>query len=449
MNILYLHTHDTGRCIGAYGYPSHTPEMDSFASQSVLFRNAHSTAPTCSPSRASLLTGSYPHEVGMLGLAHRGFRIDDYSLHLASHLKLSGYTTALCGVQHVAPRKNLIGYDRILDDKADYFDLDITDLPAYDAANAERVARFLESPPDSPFFLSFGMLDTHRPFFGPGSSPPASFPPSGVRPPAPVPDTPETRSDASAFHHSIRAADRCIGKVLDALSRSGAEEDTLVILTTDHGPAFPEMKAGLSDSGTGVMLIMRVPRLGEQASGRTVESMVSQLDILPTICDLAGIDTPRRLRDRYPLRGTSLRPLLEGEDKRGDIHSCIFTETTFHAAYEPSRAVRSARYKLIRRFSPHPHRLPVNVDDSAAKDLFNAGGYFDEPWGGDELYDLLLDPTEKRNRTGDPRYRGVEEELASTLVEWMRETGDPLPEGPVPTPEDAFLNDPESYSPEA
>ena len=448
VNILYLHSHDTGRYLGAYGYPVHSPQIDSFASGALLFRNAHSTAPTCSPSRASLLTGSYPHEVGMLGLAHRGFRLDDYSLHLVGHLKSRGYTTALCGVQHVAPKKSLIGYDHILDEEEDYFAQGIRDPGAYDRVNAEKAARYLRNPPKRPFLLSFGLLETHRPF--PEID---SLSPREIRPPAPIPDTPALRADTEGFHRSLRTADECIGKVLDALSHSGLEDDTLVILTTDHGPAFPEMKATLRDDGTGVMLMMRVPGLPAEGPGGTIDAMISQLDIFPTICELAGIDLPSESRNRYPLRGTSLLPLIEsynrapGKEDKALPYRYLYSETTYHAAYEPARAVRSDRYKLIRHFSPYGHRLPVNVDASAAKDMFNEGGYFDEPRGGDELFDLLLDPSERENRASDPRYRQIREELTEALGSWMHETMDPLLDGPVAAPKAAVVDDPGSYSP--
>jgi arylsulfatase A-like enzyme len=434
MNILYLHTHDTGRYIGAYGYPVRSPELDAFASGAAVMRNAHCAAPTCSPSRSALLTGTYPHENGMLGLAHRGFALHDYSAHLAPFLRARGYTTALCGVQHVAPQKEMIGYDLLLEAGEDYFQRNVEDLAAYDRANAERAARFLERPPEGPFFLSFGMLNTHRPF--PPAAPGRARP---VRPPAPVPDTPDTREDAAGFYSAVETADGCAGRVLDALARSGREEETLVLITTDHGPAFPAMKAGLGDDGTGVLLMLRLP--DGSGAGRSFDAMVSQLDIFPTLCELLGTEPPVRLR------GSSLLPLLRGEQE--SLHPYLFTETTFHAAYEPARAVRSARYKLIRHFSPFDRRLPVNVDDSPSKELFSANGYFEEPVGSDELYDLMLDPQEKRNRIAEQEYRQAAAELGEVLHSWMRETGDPLLQGHVSAPAGALVNSPHCYSPDS
>ena len=91
MNILYIHTHDTGKFIQPYGYQVETPNLMKFAERGTVFRSAFSAAPTCSPSRAALLTGEYPHNCGMFGLAHRGFEMEDYSHHIASYLKSFGY----------------------------------------------------------------------------------------------------------------------------------------------------------------------------------------------------------------------------------------------------------------------------------------------------------------------------------------------------------------------
>src|SRR6188472_1598158 len=100
-NVLYLHSHDTGRYLQPYGHGCETPNLQRLAEQGVLFRNAYSAAPTCSPSRAALLTGQSPHSAGMLGLAHRGFRLHDPTQHLAAVLRDNGYRTALAGMQHV------------------------------------------------------------------------------------------------------------------------------------------------------------------------------------------------------------------------------------------------------------------------------------------------------------------------------------------------------------
>ncbi len=114
-NVLYLHSHDTGRYLQPYGHACQTPNLQRLAEAGVLFRNAFSAAPTCSPSRAALLTGQSPHSAGMLGLAHRGFRLRDPSQHIAHVLTNHGFASTLVGMQHVTdgdPRET--GYGEVL-----------------------------------------------------------------------------------------------------------------------------------------------------------------------------------------------------------------------------------------------------------------------------------------------------------------------------------------------
>ena len=117
-NIVYLHTHDTGRGIQPYDPGIKTPNLMRLAQEGVLFRNAYCVGPTCSPSRSGLLTGQYPHQNGMFGLAHRGFSLNDYGKHLANFLKGYGYETALFGMQHEAADANTIGRLTTDDDAA-------------------------------------------------------------------------------------------------------------------------------------------------------------------------------------------------------------------------------------------------------------------------------------------------------------------------------------------
>ena len=113
-NIVYIHSHDSGRYLSPYGPPVPTPHLARLAQQGTLFRKAFSAAPTCSPSRAALLTGLCPHNNGMLGLAHRGFSLNNYQQVIVHPLKAVGYTTVLAGLQHIAKDPSTIGYDKIL-----------------------------------------------------------------------------------------------------------------------------------------------------------------------------------------------------------------------------------------------------------------------------------------------------------------------------------------------
>ena len=305
-NILYLHSHDTGRHIQPYGRAVDTPHLQRFAEQSVLFRHAFCAAPTCSASRASLLFGQSAHSAGMLGLTNRGFWPSDYSHHLANTLKANGYTTAVSGMQNVAPAMEMIGYDHLL-----------TDMSPTDADVVAAARGFLQDSP-GPFFLAAGFFLTHRDFPEPGLQDDPRF----CKPPTPLPETPETRYDMAAFNTSARQLDEHMGSVLAALDEFGLADNTLVICTTDHGMAFPLMKCNLTDYGMGVMLMMRGPGVGE--GGRVCDAMVSQIDVYPTVCEIAGIDPPDWLE------GVSMMPLLRGE--ADEINEEVFAGVTFHAA---------------------------------------------------------------------------------------------------------------------
>ncbi len=211
MNIVYIHTHDTGRYIEPYGYNVPTPNLMKLAERGTLFRQAFSAAPTCSPSRAGLLTGMSPHSNGMLGLAHRGFELNDYNKHLVNFLKGYNFKTVLCGMQHVAPEAEMIGYDKILDNQPDEWGAET------DKENAKKVADYIKNQNEAPFFLSYGMESTHLEFPELDDQVDENY----VMPPATLPDNEETRKDMAGFITSAKIADYCVGTVLDALAEAG------------------------------------------------------------------------------------------------------------------------------------------------------------------------------------------------------------------------------------
>lgn len=421
-NILYIHSHDTGRYVQPYGYAVPTPHIQRLAEQGVLFRQAFCVAPQCSPSRAGLLTGQWAHCTGMDGLAHRGFALRDYRQHIVHTLRAAGYHSTLVGVQHVARDPASIGYDEAIW---------MPGRPAEDVAAA--ALEVLDSAPPQPFFLSVGFVETHREFRAPGPAEDARY----CRPPSTLPDTPETRLDMAGFMASARHLDAGVGAVLAALDAHGLAENTLVICTTDHGPAFPGMKATLTDHGIGVMLILRGP--GGMEGGRVFDALVSQVDIFPTICDLVGIARPAWLQ------GCSLLPLIRGEV--AEVRDEVFAGVTFHAAYEPQRAVRTRRWKYIRRFGDRNLPVLANCDDGPSKDLWLAHGWRERPQPAEQLYDLVFDPNECANLASDPEHTEVLVEMRGRLERWMRETGDPLLCGPVPPPPGVVVSSVDDVSP--
>ena len=424
-NILYIHSHDTGRYIQPFGHAVPTPNMQKLAENGVLFRQNFCVNPTCSPSRASLLTGSYPHENGMIGLAHRGFSLNDYNQHLVHTLRQAGYHAALAGVQHVAANQDdkeawqIIGYDQYLGD----------------ASTAhKRATEFLAEPPQQPFFLSVGFFETHREFPPIEESPDD---PTYCLPPSPFPDTPETRLDMARYKASARILDTKMGQVFDALEQNGLAENTLVICTTDHGIPFPRMKCNLHDSGIGVLLIMRGP--GGFNGRQVIDAMTTHLDIYPTICDLLSVPRPSWLR------GKSLLPLVNGGTDI--IHDTIFAEVNFHAAYEPMRAVRTKRWKYIKRFDGRTQPVLPNCDEGECKSFWLEHGWADLKPPAEMLFDLIFDPYESNNLIHSPGHQPILKEIRQKLFDWMQETDDPLLTGPIPAPYGSQINDADGLSP--
>lgn len=427
MNLIYIHTHDTGRYIEPYGHRVATPNLMRLAAESALFRQAYCAGPTCSPSRAALLTGLAPHSCGMTGLVHRGFRLRDSGRHLANFLKRNGYDTALSGIQHEAADAADLGYQTLLNAQS------VKDPAMRDYANALEAAEFIKRKHDKPFFLSFGMFNTHRPF------PPASpkHRPAYILPPSPLADTEINRRDMAGYHTSIDIVDQCVGIVMEAIEASGCAGETVVVFTTDHGIAFPYMKGTLYDTGIGVALMIRYP--GNPMRGLATDALVSQIDLFPTICELAGLAPPEGLQ------GRSLLPILTGAAEQ--VNAFIFAETNYHAAYEPMRCIRNARYKLIRYYGERDGWVWANMDDSDSKKAIIEGSDLPQARPQWQLFDLLTDASERVNLAYDPRYADTLSDLSRELELWMKRTEDPLLSGPVPRPEGARLNKPSALSP--
>ncbi|MFB6296469.1 MAG: sulfatase [Halobacteriales archaeon] len=432
-NVVMVHTDDTGRYIGPYGHDIDTPHLSSLADEGVLFRDAYCAGPTCSPSRAAVMTGQCPHSNGMLGLAHRGFSLEDYDRHLAGYLSRNGCESVLAGQQHEGEDAHeQLGYDRVLEgDEAvvEGRDLDGNDATPGDLVNAAAAAEFVRERGDDedPFFLSVGLYNTHQPM----PLDQETVDPDRVTVPDPLPDVEPVREEMAAYHVLAGYVDECVGTVVEGLEEGGHLDDTLVVFTTDHGIPFPYMKCDLRDGGMGVSLITRFPD-GYRA-GEAEDALVSTMDLFPTYCEFLDAPVPDWVE------GPSLMPLVrEGADS---VREQVFSEVTYHAAYEPKRCVRTDRYKYIRRFDEeYTREVGPNTDDGPSKQFLVERGYLERERPREALYDLYHDPSERENLADDPAHADVREAMAGRLEAWMERTGDPLLEGPVPKPEGAVAD---------
>lgn len=424
-HVVYLHSHDTGRYVQPYGYPVTTPAYQRLAEEGIVFRQAFSAAPTCSPSRAALLTGQSPHAAGLLGLVHRGFHLNDPRQHLATTLRDNGYHTVLAGTQHTwAGPAAEQGY--VEDSRPES-----TESEDLAAAAVEVLQR--HQPGDAPLFLDIGFNDTHR-VYPQVDEADTRY----VRAPALFPDTPETRQDWARYLASLDRLDRAVGMVLDALDSTGLADNTIVVCTTDHGLAWPGMKCNLTDHGLGVLLILRGP--GVLKGGRVSDALVSQVDLFPTLCEVLGIEPPAWLA------GTSLMPVIRGD--ADNVNHEIFGEVTYHAAYEPQRVIRTTHWALIERFDPRRTPVLPNIDAGETRDLLVANGFAERDVAPLQLYDTFFDPMQLRNLAEDPAHASVLDDLRQRLHQWMVATGDPLLNGPVPMPDGSVANPVDGLTPD-
>ncbi|HUE69012.1 MAG TPA: sulfatase [Candidatus Acidoferrum sp.] len=385
-------THDIGRHLHCYGHGSVvSPNLDALAREGVRYASCFATAPQCSPSRASLATGMYPHNNGVMGLAHSGFDWELGVPHAAAVFAGHGFESHLFGGQHVTPHPKRLGFTQI--------------NPA--GAGAEALAR----AEGKRLYLEINFEETHRPY------PPAGEPPAGIEIPGYLPDIPEAVEEMAAVEQAIAAMDAAAGRFLEAIEHAGRAREAFVVFTTDHGLAMPRAKCTLYDPGIEVALLARWPA-GGVSGGGVQTRMVSNIDILPTLLVAAGLPVPD---------GVQGTPLSDGRD-------AIFAEKTFHSYYDPMRCVRDARHKYIRNFeSAFAVEVPADIQ---AGPIFRAdpSRYSRDRPSMVELYDLEADPLEMQNLAGRPDVAAIEEELADRLWRWMRETRDPLLDGPIPSP---------------
>ncbi|MCY3784834.1 MAG: sulfatase [Chloroflexi bacterium] len=410
-NVLIVTTHDTGRFVEPYGVATvETPNLNRLAAEGVRF-DAYTTAPQCSPSRASLTTGRYPHANGTMGLTHGEHRwdLDSRERTIPQILRTAGYRSGHWGVEHAARDPRRIGND-VYDESPDV------------ASIIAGVAAFIDADPERPFVVQIGLTETHRVSdHGFGGAP---FDARGITVPAYLRDAPGTRADLADFQGCVNRADAHLGQILKALEERELLDGTLVLFVSDHGIAFPRAKCTLYDPGVEISLIARLPGT-PLTGGAAPDGMASIMDVVPTLIELTGAEAPSYLH------GASLLPLAAGASPG---HAELFVEKTYHSYYDPMRGIRTDGWKYIRNFEAG---LGVEVP----ADVAGGGAYRDlvgrlEPsvHAPAELYDLELDPNERSNLAGHAEYARIEAELEAKLAQWMHETRDPLLDGPVASP---------------
>lgn len=430
-NIIVMTTHDLGQHLHAYGVETvQTPCLDRMAAEGVLFENNFCTSPGCSPSRAAIFTGRYSHSNGVLGLTHQDFlwHLRPGEKHLAQTLREHGYDTCLIGMMHENPRMDNVGYrETVLGSGGSYAfsdDLQKNETAPDLADFSGRIDFYLNQVKDAeqPFFLSIGTFEPHRPYHFKGCLPDRE---KGVWIPPYIPQETSVQRAAAEkefaeLQGSIRHMDRAVGRLLDRLEELGLKDDTLVLFTSDHGIAMPRAKCALYDPGIETPLILWG---GGIPAGQRFPQLVSNVDYFPSLLDWADFPVAENVQ------GHSFYPLLQG----GDYYTPrteIFAEKTYHRSYDPIRCIRTEKFKYIINFEYNTcYDAPSDVQQG---DIYRAAvEQYMAVRPRFELYDLEADPWEQNNLASDPQKAVIQNGLHERLITWMRETGDPLLQGPI------------------
>jgi arylsulfatase A-like enzyme len=418
-NLLIITTHDSGREFGCYGNDTvRTPAIDQLAADGWQSTNTFTTCPQCSPSRGSLLTGQYPQTHGLMGLTDEPWQwsLNQPEHHLSHLLGDRGYDTALIGFQHESDEDDL-GYEHIgTSGETAVFG---RAKPAPVVADATEA--YLEEREDSaPFYAQVNFFETHGPLDYGGVEPDDS---QGVTVPPYLAETEQTIADMAQYQGAVNAVDLGVDQILTALDDHGLREDTIVVFTTDHGISFARAKGYLYDPGIAVPLLVHWPNGGIE--GGQSDRLVSTIDVLPTLFELAGLDVPshvegRSFADEFGREGAPSR----------DTVQAMFQDHRAWGFGPDARCVRSRDHKLIHNFSPD-RRFDVPVERN---EHGNTGrdSYKSDPRPPVELYDLSADPLETDNRADDEGYASVRAELNDVLQDWLDGVHDPILYGHTP-----------------
>lgn len=412
---------------GVYGNPKvGTPNIDRLARDGMRFTRAFVTASSCSPSRASLITGRYPHNTDAEQLH---WPLPAEQVTFVEKLKAAGYWTAASGKWHLGAAVK----DRfdVVDDPGEAgFQTDPKTgkmLAADDSGAAGWIPILQQRPKDKPFFLWFAALDPHRDYVE--NSIPNPHRPSDVIVPPHLPDTPEVRKELVLYYDEITRLDGNVGKVLAELERQGVADNTLIFFISDNGRPFPGAKTTVYDFGIRTPLIARWPKMIRR--GTVANGLVSSVDLAPTFLQLAGAPIPPSVQ------GKSLVPILT--NPKAKIRDAIYAEKNWHDYEDRTRALRTDRFKYIRNDYPDLAGTPsADAGRSSTMDAIRRlrkegkltslqARIFQKPRPTEELYDLQSDPLEVNNLATNPRYAKTLVELREKLKAWGRETNDEMP----------------------
>ncbi|WP_262247373.1 sulfatase family protein [Parapedobacter soli] len=397
------HGQEDAGCYGNEVVP--TPVIDQLAREGMVFTRAYTPVSVCAPSRSALFTGLYPHRNGCdrnHGSVHPDIRS------LPHYFSAAGYEVILAGKVHVKPEA------------------------AFPFVYMERheVPGYLSRRHEQPFCLVVSLNAPHQPYFnlkgGHGNVAAKRW----------MPQTPETAQYTAAYYDHVALADQEIGSILYWLEHYGFGKNSIQLYLSDHGPAFPFAKWTLYEQGIRIPLIVKWP--GVVAPGTTSDALVSMVDILPTLMEMAGAGFPDTLD------GRSIVPILKQQEVavNDNVYGC-YTNLGVQGANEyPIRTIVGRRHKLIVNLRQGNRFSLKAMDEPDERAIIDARMVLDS-WvlSGDagvarannyryrpalELYDLLEDPYELTNLADDKKLRETIVTMYRALAVWMEEQQDPF-----------------------
>jgi arylsulfatase A-like enzyme len=399
---------------GCYGNTqAKTPNIDRLATSGVMFQDFFLTASSSSPSRNSIITGRYPHNTGGAELhAEPG----DEMISFPEILRQNGYYTAQSGKFHMGPYARR-GFDVI------------NDRNCGDGGEELWIETLRGRAPDKPFFMWFASFDAHR-GWGPNEFA-GTHTPGDLTPPSYLAQGDKTKEDLAKYYDEIARFDYFVGMVENELEEQNVLSNTVIIIMADNGRPFPHSKTRVNDRGVKSPFIIYWPQ-GTTTKQKVCRSLISAIDIAPTILEIASAEVPESVQ------GHSFVRLLNNPDQ--EFRSVAFAEHNWHDYEAHERMVRTKDFLYILNSRPQfPQMGPADAIGSMSFAELDSlrkineiseqqADIFTSPRPTEELYKIDTDPGQFNNISGLPEY-GVElTDLRKILQEWMAETGDNIPE---------------------
>jgi len=412
--IFYLTDDISASDFGCYGSDVvQTPHVDRLARDGMLFSRAYLTTSSCSPTRCSIITARYPHNTGACEL-HTPLPADQYMFPQA--LKESGYYTVLAGKNHMGPAVQQ-AFDVVMGGKGP-------------GGQEQWVQLLRDRPKDKAFFCWFASYDAHRGWSFDDKAP--VYDPDKVEVPPFLFDGPKTRKDLADYYHEVSRSDYYLGELRKELERQGIADNTYIIYISDNGRPFPRCKTRLYDSGIRTPFVVYGPKV---AAGAKSDSLVSVIDIGPTVLELAGVKADPRMQ------GVSFTAVLQ--DPEAVVRDYVFAEHNWHVFQAHERMVRTGDWLYIR------NAFPERVNMCVEAKRYPAGGelwhhyregnlkpeqtdIMRQPRPAEELYNVADDPYQFDNLASDPKHAVALKRLRGILDTWTKQTCDDVPQTPTP-----------------